>query len=116
MFKKQITNMKDGMNYFNNSIPQILYHWNPEYLRINATQQFLNSLEIGEPERSFNYHFFNLGKFRGYRGIRIVNNYYIAEAAFEKGLAQIQVELIKDEDKWLINNFMVIYLFQLQSN
>ncbi len=117
LFKKQIANMKDGMNYFNNSISQILYYWNPQYLTTRATQQLLNSLEIGEPERSFSYHFYNLGRLRGYRNINHVNrDYYIAEAAFEKGLAQIQVQLIKDKDKWLINNFIVIYLFQLQSN
>ncbi|NEP82195.1 MAG: hypothetical protein F6K39_31060 [Okeania sp. SIO3B3] len=116
-FKKQFANMKDGINYFNNSIPKILYYWNPQDLRINATQHFLNSLEIGEPEKSFQNHLYNLGKLREYKGIsHVEGNYYLAEAAFEKGLAQIQVELIKNEDKWLINNFIVNYLFQLQSN
>ena len=117
LFKKKFADMKDGTNFFNNLIPQILDDWNPQDLRTNATQKLLNSLEIGEPEKSFQNHFYNLGKLREYKGVRhIKRNYYFAEAAFEQGLAQIQVELIKDEDKWLINNFTVICKFQLQSN
>ncbi len=116
-FKKQFADMQDGVNYFNNLIPQILDDWNPQNLRKNATQKLINSLEIGEPEKSFQNHFYNLGKLREYKGIsNVEGNDYLAEAAFEKGLAQIQVELIKDEDKWFINKFTVNYLFQLQSN
>ena len=117
LLKKQLDSLKDGINYINNSIPLILSDWNSQELVKKSTRQFLDSLEAGEPEKSFKSHFDNLGKLKDYKGIKsIEGNNYLAEAAFEKGLVQIQVQLTQDRDKWLINNFQVNYLFQLNSN
>jgi hypothetical protein len=112
-FKKQFASMKGGISYFNSSIPQILSDWSSLELVTRSTQRFIDSLEAGEPEKSFMSHLENLGGLRGYKGIKeIEGSKYLAEAAFERGLAQIKVQLVQDGDQWFIDNFEVVYLFQ----
>ena len=115
-FRKQSDSMKSGIDYFNHSILQILSNWDSRELVKRATPQFLDSLETGEPEQSFKFYFHHLGNLKSYRGIKEVQGTdYIAEASFEKGLAQIQVQLAHNEKEWLINKFKIHYLFQVDS-
>ena len=114
--KKQFELMEDGIKYVNDSVPQILANWDCRELVTRATPKFLDSLEPGEPEGSFESHLDNLGKLKVYKGLRQVKDgIYLAEASFDKGLAQIKVQLFKEDDKWLINYFKIYYLFQLNS-
>jgi hypothetical protein len=93
-----------------------LSDWKSQELVKRSTLQFLESLASGEPKNSFEHHHCHLGKLTSYRGIKSVeNNEYVAEASFEKGLAQIGVRLVQQDDKWAIDNFRVDYLFQLDS-
>jgi hypothetical protein len=114
LFRKHSESMRTGIDYFNHSIPQILSNWDSRELVKRAAPQFLDSLETGEPEKSFNSYFHDLGKLKSYTGIKqIEGSDYVAEASFEKGLAQIQVQLTQNEKEWLINSFKIHYLFQL---
>ena len=118
--KKQLDSCKECADYLDSLMPKILHGWNSRELVVRATPQFLDSLEAGEPEKSFESHWNNLGQLKVYKGIKRFSgeNYFneatfFTEATFEKGLAEIQLQLIQDDNKWLINNFKVIYLFLL---
>ena len=111
-FQKNFDSMKRGAAYFNTYIPQILTVWNSQELVKRSTSQFLDSLEPGEPEKSFDSYLNHLGKLKFYQGIKkIENNNYVAEANFEKGLARIFVRLVENDNTWLIDNFQIDCLF-----
>jgi hypothetical protein len=108
LLKKLFASMSNGIDYFNDSIPLIIANWNSQELVKRSTQQFLDSLEAGEPEKSFDSYFNVFGKLKQFKGItEISGDDYIAEAIFENGLAKIQVQLLQDNNQFLINNFKV---------
>ncbi|MCC0179180.1 hypothetical protein I4641_19630 [Waterburya agarophytonicola K14] len=117
-----LSSMRKGTNYFNDFVvPLIIYDWNPQELVKHSTTQFLDSLEAEEPIKSFDLHFNTLGKLKSFDGARKVskNNHFteiLCHGTFEKGFAQITVQLLEDGDQILINDFQVDYLQSLVMN
>lgn len=117
IFGQQLASLKDAALYCNNTIPQIVQEWNPEELTTRSTDHLLNSFESGKLEADFALHSENLGQLTTYKGIKTayLSNYFITEAIFARGLAQVTIGLIQNEDTWLIEQFRVDYIFPEQS-
>jgi hypothetical protein len=114
LLKNLIAYMRNGIDYFNDAIPLIIANWNSQELVKRSTPEFLNSLEAGEPEKSFDDYFYIFGKLKKFKGITTISgDDYIAEAVFDKGLAKIQVQILQDNNQFLINNFKVDSLEKL---
>lgn len=110
----------EATSYLQDATPKIVAGWNAQELVDRSTPQLMNAAKSREQIDQMFVVFSRLGalkhldtpkggiyssSFSG-RGTTTVGNYRVA-AEFEKGAADIQIQLLRVDDGWKINGFHV---------
>lgn len=110
--------------YVNEVVPIILSSFDPQELTSRASPELFKTLTKDKLSTLFSTLSSQLGAFKKYHGsegeahirlnilpaAKIVTARYLAKADFEKGSAEIKVELIQHNGKWQILGFFVNFL------
>jgi hypothetical protein len=107
---------REAVAYINQSVPEIVSHWNSQEFVARATPECLKAGGSREKIDQIFKWFQQLGAFehldepRGMitSGTDGTLGNYTAQAKFEKGPARIEIQLRRVNDSWKINCFRVV--------
>jgi hypothetical protein len=111
---------REAKAYIQESVPNILVHWNSQELVDRATPKLLEEGKSRDNIDKIFVQFQKLGSFKSLgtlhgsvgtmafsgEGVITVGN-YTADADFEKGPATIKIQLQRTNDSWRINAFYI---------
>lgn len=110
---------KSSKEYVNEVVPKISTDWNEKKLRIRASDEFMGKTNDEELKNLFSYANAKLGKMKVYLGSQgesriFISNFnknitavYTAEGEFERGKADINISLIRKNNKWYILGYNI---------
>lgn len=106
--------------YLDSNVPQIVTSWDVEELIKQASPRLLNTVPREKVEALFRACRERLGPLQEYKGSkgrihfganskegRLTTGQYVAEARFEKAVAQISILVILEGSQWRIGGFYV---------
>ncbi len=110
---------KSSKAYIDEVIPRIISSWNSQELISRASPEFLNDVPKEKLDNLFKWFSARLGTLKIYAGskgssfikispsgkIEIAS--YVAQSVFEKGEAQIKIDVIQHNNKWQMLGFYV---------
>ena len=128
-FPQSLELNEEAQDFVNAAILEIISDWNFNKVFEKATPQLLESTHSQETEKMF-YFCRQLGKLESYKGAtggwqsskderkelikgshenfgKITLGNYVAEADFQKGSANIRVQVIRRDNQWFINSFAI---------
>ena len=110
---------KSSKAYVDQAVPLIVSSWNPQKLISRVHPEFLNQIPKDDITALFNMCSEKLGKLKEYKGSegqanidfsprgKTLTAKYRAQASFEKGDAQITINIMQNNGKWQIVGFFV---------
>lgn len=121
LFARSVTGIeREAKAYVDEAVPAIAASWTPSTLVERASPELLQLAPAEKVTRLFGTFAGRLGPMTQYRGATAQHVYsgltgtervsrvrYVADVAFEKSAATIQVEVIKRGGAWRINGFLV---------
>lgn len=107
-------------NYLSRLLLKTIANWNIQGLKDSLTREFLDSEDYKRLEQDFKIGREKLGKIKRSNkpfeyDLQILGSdnqgHYCMKPNFEQGDAYLLIQIVPDQDSWLINKFKIVYKF-----